>query len=214
MYHKAIKIVGQLTECAKKAGIAHAHFIGYGTLLGKIRENKPIAHDSDADMCILADKVDPEQELRYYEEIQKAGLFGARKKIKKRWDTNRFLWISVKERKRACKSCNWFQQRIDGYYYHSKGKDWIKKLGPRLKPPVMEGEAIMKGVRAELLEELMPIDFCGVKTNIPVRYGEILDVWYPDWATPRKGGASKEEIVLIVNKWKEPQLWTRLNRWR
>lgn len=210
----AIKIVSQLVECGKLAGIHHAQFIGYGTMLGHIREGGPIGHDSDTDMCILSDKITAEQEMRYYDEINKMGLFGARRKTKKRLDTNRYLWISVRESKKKCKSCNWFQQKIEGYYYHSKGDAWIKKLGPRLKPPVESGEAIMKGVRAELMEDLIPIDFCGVQTNIPRRYGELLDVWYPDWAVPRKGGASKEEIVLIVDKWREPEKWTKINRWR
>ena len=214
MYNKAIKIVRQLVECAKLSGIHHAQFISYGTLLGYVREGRPIGHDTDVDMSILADKVTAEQEVLYYDEISKMGLFGSRRKVRKRLDTNRHLWISVRAKKSSCKSCNWFQQRIGDYYYHSKGNDWVKKLGPRLKPPVESGEAILKGVRAELIEDLIPVDFCGVQTNIPKRYGEILDVWYPDWVVPRKGGASKEEILLIVDKWKEPKKWTRLNRWR
>ena len=208
----AVTIVGQLVECAKKAGIHHAQFISYGTMLGQVREGGPIGHDDDVDMSILADKITPEQEMLYFNEIEKMGLFGSRKKTKKRLDTNRFLWISVRESKKTCKSCNWFQQRVGRYYYHSKGDDWVKKLGPRLKPPVEGGEAIMKGVRAELIEDLIPIDFCGVQTYMPRRYGEILDVWYPDWAVPRKGGASKEEIVLIVDKWREPKKWIRVKR--
>ena len=207
---KVIDILGKLMECAKKAGIYQNTFLGYGTLLGKVRENRPIKHDPDADVCILADKCTQEQEQEYYLQCQKMGLFKARpNRIRKRGDNGRFLWFSVKEYKQGCKCCNWFQQRWNGYYWHSKAHTWVWKIGGHLKPPVGEAVAIMKGVKEDLFDGgLTEVDYCGIKINIPKRYGTLLDIWYPNWAIPKKGGASDESRLLIVKQWENEKTWS------
>ena len=209
---KVIDIVGKLMQCAKKAGIYQHTFIGYGTLLGKVREDRPIKHDKDADVCILADRCTREQEEAYYLECERIGLFNARRRVKKRGDNGRFLWFSVREYKGGCKCCNWFQQRYNGYYWHSKPDTWVWKIGNNLKPPPEHAVGIMKGVKEGLYDELIEVDFCGIKVNIPKRYGTILDVLYRNWAIPKKGGASLDEMLLIIKNWNNEKSWYQRRR--
>ena len=113
---KVIDILGKLMECARKAGIYQNTFLGYGTLLGKVRENRPIKHDPDADVCILADKCTQEQEQEYYLQCQKMGLFKARpNRIRKRGDNGRFLWFSVKEYKQGKIDEKTLMQSLNSY---------------------------------------------------------------------------------------------------
>jgi len=198
----------KIWQTAHKLGIAQHCFLGFGTLLGKIREDGLIAHDDDTDFCVLADKLTREQEDQFYEELDKLGLFKARRREKRRDDSGRLIWCSLKEEADGTKNCIWFWQKWKNFYWHTKGDDWVIKIGPRMKPP-HKGPmvAIMKGIRAELLEELMEVDFLGEKVNVPRKYGTVLDLWYPGWATPKTGGASKEDYLAVINNWNNEGSW-------
>jgi hypothetical protein len=210
---KGFETLCRVTECAKRAGIGDYHFACFGTLLGIIREGDLMEHDDDIDVGIYADKITQEQEVAYFNEIEKEGLFKSRKKEQRRLDTNRLLWFSCREKDDGVKSCNWLWQSINGLYWHSKGIDWSDKIGARLKPPVDRRtvQAIAKGIRVESLNGLVKIKLKGVEFNIPLNYGSCLDVWYPDWMVKRSG-ASREDLLLIVPNWKESKTWKMQRR--
>ena len=94
----AVEDLRTIHECAEKAGISHALFINFGLLLGICREHDFIGHDNDVDMCVLADKITPDQELRYFEELKKADMFASRerhsfKKSLSGWNKSRYYEI-------------------------------------------------------------------------------------------------------------------------
>jgi hypothetical protein len=74
----AVDDIRIMYDCADKAGIRHALFIGFGHLLGIVREGDFIGHDNDGDMCILADRITAEQLVRYYQYLAESGMFFAR----------------------------------------------------------------------------------------------------------------------------------------
>jgi hypothetical protein len=53
--------------------------------------------------------------------------------------------------------------------------------------------------------------FCGKEYMFPLLYGSILDLWYREWKTPKKG-ASSEQMVLVVKKWKDESTWRMFRR--
>lgn len=203
---KALETLRKVMLAANRAGITHAHFIAFGTLLGAVRDAGPILEDHDNDVGILSDRVTAEQEMAYYNEIDKQGLFSSRRAEQKRSDNGRFTWFSCREKDDSVKCCNWFWILHNGYYWHSKGLIWIGTVGHRLKPPITTGEAILKGIKKELLEELIPIDFCGIKVNIPKRAGEVLDIWYPGWLH-KENVSSREDILMHIPSWKDKSMW-------
>jgi len=212
----AIETLSITRQCAIDTGVYDYMFPGYGTLLGFVRENDLIGHDDDTDMCILADKITAQQEHDFYRLLKERGMFKHREKIATRRDTARYLWHSMKRRhgKKGLKCCTWYQQLWRGHYWHSKARSWVKKIGVRLRPePNPESDAIMKGVKADLMWPLIEREFLGMKFMFPLKYPALLDVWYLDWKTPQKGGSSREEILCIVGDWDKEKTWTTRRRW-
>lgn len=216
MPRSVVKLVEQLRflmQAAKGAGIWHAVFLGYGTCLGAVREGKIIGHDSDADICIMSDWITKEQEDKYYQTLWDMGLFRARHKEARRRDNGRLLWCSLKQRKGGMKTCNWFQFLYDGMYWHSKGRNWVRKIGMRLNPTVDQSiQAIGKGTPKHLFKHLITIKFYEMDWKIPLAFGEWLTFMYDDFMTPRRGGASRSPYILLVPDWNKPEKWTRLVR--
>ena len=91
-----IKQMHHIREIAKKSGIYHAMFPGFGSLLGMVREGGLIKHDDDTDMCVLSDKITEEQENAFVKGLADAGMFKYRRKMERRTDNNRLLWLSLK----------------------------------------------------------------------------------------------------------------------
>lgn len=206
---KQAKLLSQLAvllDCATRSGIAEHTILGYGTMLGMVREGRPLNNDNDGDICILTDRITKEQEDAFYGYLKEAKVFAFREREKRRLDTGRLLWLSCKMEEDGIKTCMWFQQLINGYYWHSKGDTWVTRIGARLKPAITQAQAIMKGVVAEPFKRLKVVNFCGQQWRIPIGYGEVLDHWYPDWATERSE-QSREEILMIIPNWRNPNTW-------
>ena len=213
-----IQQMHHIREIAKSAGIYHAIFPGFGSMLGMVREDNLLAHDDDTDMCVLSELITKEQEDAFVQGLEDARMFEYRRKVERRTDNDRLLWLSLKSSNKhghgiypgCAKSCIWFFFKWKGFYFHSKGRAWIKKLGPRLKIP-QDHEAIGKGVDERLFRHMIKRKFCGKEYMFPALYGTILDRWYGDWKVPR-GGSSREEMVIIVKKWKDQSTWKLLRR--
>jgi hypothetical protein len=206
---KKSKLVEQLKFiriCAIKADIWDHVFLGYGTMLGAVMERGIIGNDADADICLMADRFTKDQEDVFYRALWDEGLFEHRHREQRRSDTGRLLWCSVKKFKSGMKNCIWFQFPHNGFYWHSKGPDWVKKIGGRLEPAFNSGEAVAKGIPAGYFDEFSEVDWYGQPWKIPTSYGTCLDFYYPKWLVPA-GGCSHSQYILTVDKWKNEQTW-------
>lgn len=216
---EGIRALCKIRKCAEDAGMGHALFLGYGTLLGLVREKGFIGHDKDMDVCIRSDMVTLEQEKKFYEELDNSGLFNSRRRRRAR-PNGRLLWLSTRElpnkgvdlEDAGVKCCIWFQYFWKGYMWHSKGHRWIEKIGMRRNLPIDydNAKAIAKGIPEIFCRKLITKEFYGEKFNVPSMYGSCLDAWYPDWLTPR-GGSSKCEIIKIINDWNNDHTWKIVN---
>lgn len=214
-------------DCAAKAGIRKYLFVNFGLLLGIVRENDFIPHDNDVDLCVLMDRITPQQQLKYFKLLEENELFFARKKysfVKHKDGFSKNLigsehatsdkkvhmtWFSLRKRKSYPKFCHWFMFPWNGYYWHTKAGKWVsrRKFDPQKFGYNSSDDAILKGMPERDLKELMEIDFKGLKINIPKRYGSVLDWCYPGWLVPKKGGASSKKTVCIVRNWDEKKSW-------
>lgn len=205
---KLIEQLKYIRQAAIKADIWHATFLGYGSMLGAVRDGGIIDHDDDADVCVLADKIEHTQENLFYKYLWDYGLFEKRHKERRRHDTERLVWCSLKKFKNGMKTCIWFQQRWNGFYWHSKAKGWVGKIGRRLDPPIPSHyEGLSKGIPEEFFDKLVEIDWYHVPWKIPLDYGKCLDFYYPNWSVPKKGGASSTDYWWIVPSWRKPKEW-------
>jgi hypothetical protein len=208
---KKSKLVEQLKyirQAAIKSGIWKYTFLGYGSMLGAVREKGIIGHDPDADICILADKIEHPQENLFYKYLWDYKLFAHRHKERRRHDTGRLLWCSLKKFKNGMKTCLWFQQRWNGFYWHAKGKVWVSKIGRRLNPPIPGTyDSVGKGIPEDYFDGLTEIDWYHVPWKVPTSYGKCLDFYYPNWSVPKKGCASESPYLWVVPKWKFPKKW-------
>jgi hypothetical protein len=146
-----------ITDCARKLHIEDRLFVGFGLLLGMVRENDFIGHDDDVDMCLQSDKITAQQEMEYFVELHKRGMFFSRRK----WSTRkaddglrfdlvapmrqcqgsgidlnlcrsdgpkeRLTWFSLRRRPENHKICHWLMFKWGGYYWHTKAGKWLNR---------------------------------------------------------------------------------------
>ena len=205
----------KILDCAQAAAVHEEMFLGFGTMLGIVREGGLISTDNDTDVCIFGDKISSLQEGAFYSCLAKAGLFSSRHAQARREDTGRLLWISLKAEKKGTKSCIWFWYPWQKYYWHSKGRDWVRDA----KFPVSkfqyspDSEALMKGIPAKFVEkticveEILGFKYLGRDFRISRDYGSCLDIYYPGWLQERPGETSERRIVAEVPKWADQSTW-------
>jgi len=235
---RALDDLSIIVACADEAGISEHLFVGFGLLLGIVREWDFIANDDDVDMCVKSDKITPDQEIRYFAALARNGMFTARRKIEVRPDADgwtcdeiemareyyrgdaagnatsrphpaRFAWFSLRKRSEHNKFCHWFMLPWNGCYWHTKGRNWVaerKFSHKQVAYDLVHDEALMLGTPQGYLDEIVEIEFRGVKLNVPVMAGHCLDYWYPGWLTPA-GGSSAKRAVCRVPSWADPSRW-------
>lgn len=207
----AIELLNDMHNCAVKAGVSKYMFIGFGTMLGALRDNGLIKHDDDMDICFLP--MPPELKESYYRECMNAGLLAGWKNPAERTSSKpsgELLWFSAKKGEKTTKSCNWFFEEWDDMLWHTKGKAWVseehfpRKL--RYKP---DDEAVMLGAPTKYFG-LQAIRFEGITLNMPNMPGTLCDLYYPDWFTPQEGGTSAQVYIARVGRWDDKSTWSRL----
>lgn len=208
------KQLGVIKECAQIAGIEHAMTLAFGTLLGCVREKRIIPHDDDTDVGILADLITKEQEDVFVDCLKKRGLFDAREKRRYRGDTGRILWCSLRTDKYPLylKSCIWFMYRWNGYIWHTKGVDWVGKIGVKRElADIKTCVAVAKGNTARYYDHLIKKRFYDDDYYIPLEYGSILREWYGNFMIPKEGGCSTLMTACIIHDWSKPNKWEIVN---
>ncbi len=218
----ARRVLSDLKACAIEAGIYHAWFLAFGTLLGACRPSKRphgetpiyvpgiILDDDDIDIGILSDRITAEQEEDYVRRVRERRLFTVRERFERRNDSGRLLWFTLRREKppRGTKCCHWFWFNHGGFRWHSKGRSWINnpKLPSAKYPHGTDDSALCLGVPSGYLDRLYEIEFEGDRYNVPVQAGACLDLWYPNWITPQDV-SSKQEYVLKVGRWDDAASW-------
>ena len=213
-----IKLLKKLKECLLEVGIYEYSHLGFGTCLGAVRPTKRadsrhylglMEHDHDSDMCYLAEKFPIEKREELFQTCKKKGLFkwpNPNGRIQRK-PSGEILWFSVKMHSARC--CQWFTYPYKGYRWHSKGSKWTvnEKFDMRRYNYNHSYDAIAKGTPDKYYQSLIEIDFEGFRMNIPTMSGSLLDCWYPGWSVPRKGGASKKDVVCIIKDWEDETTW-------
>jgi len=231
----ALEELQLMLECGERAGIRKAMFLGFGVMLGQVMLynfkrgcGDFIPNDNDMDMCIDADTISADQELCYYNELSKAGLFANRRKISLKKDPKgfykgliergggesgpkvRFNWLSLRHKHHGVKSCNWFFYKWNGFYWHSKGGQWVtaRKFDPGKFAYKPDDVAMAKGIPARFIKPLVETDFHGVRVQFPLQAATCADYWYPGWWLPKtKRGASRKTAVCAIKDWGNKKTW-------
>jgi len=179
---RAVGLVQGLTNglFAKKAFRPAKWFVCFGTLLRMIRDKGNMKEGDDIDLGLLYEEFDQhiienhikafglEIERMIINDVTKTPLYYGLKAYGTNIHICIFLWYKHKN------------IRYHTYDINREGKNVPSKY-------------IFKGVPADTLEgdtQQMPVPNTYRTVNVPRGYGRLLDTWYPDWLTKRKGQSS------------------------
>lgn len=177
-------------KAAKDADMYGCMFLAFGSLLGYVRNRGVVPHDDDMDVGFISDTLEKAQCDHYIDRLEYYGCFKVRRKHTFNQITKKPFWVSIKKHPERCwKCCNWFMFEHNGYIWHHKGLD-----------------SKIKGIPAKYLQLGASVTFLGQKIRIPKYSGACLDLWYPDWRTPRKGGSSCGTLMSVKN-WNDKKTW-------
>jgi hypothetical protein len=196
------EFIAKMLECGDKVGIVDKMFLGFGNVLGYALYGDFLPNDNDIDMCFL-DGIPQEQRQAYLDECKDAGLTENRE-CGPTTVEGKYSWFSSGPKspmiEHGVKSCKWFWFEHGGYYWHSKGTNWIGHRGLNKEFPTAKGipTTIFNG-------ELKKVQFGDVAVQIPKNIGQCLDWWYPGWLI-RKKEQSAEKAILVMPK-EERRYW-------
>ena len=186
--HEEISII---IECAKKAGIHEKMFLSFGGVLGYAIHGDFLANDDDVDISFLP--VLEEEKCLYLGELKSAGMTESRMKGPEFVDGNT-VWFSVGRKpisSGGVKVCNWFWFEHGGYWWHSKGTEWVDG-----SPSIPSA----KGIPSRIFNgKLHSVNFGGNAINVPDNIGLCLDWWYPGWVVREHCSSRKTAILDMRN---------------
>ena len=189
---KTINTVGYLLERARQP-----YFLCFGTLLGLVRDRNVVDGDTDIDIGIRAEDAREKVIMSCFQR------FGYMKhKLIRRDDIDMtdprishetLVYVSFKHLTLPCVDV-FIWPKSNGYRWHTY--DFLNESKER--PSTYH----WKGVKAEWLDRLEKSTFGTQKKPLftrnvffPLMYGHLLDTWYPDWKTPRKGESTSPWIL-------------------
>ena len=169
------------------------HFCCFGTLLGLIRDDGVVPGDTDIDLGIFYEDMD---DGRIVKSMAKFGYFEDHRITNDFYKPSRPFYISFKARNMP-DICLFAWYRVGNMRYHTYDVHFEKRDVP--------SEYVFKGVPAHLLEDTFQFWPLGKdKTqltqhsfSLPIQYGTLLDLWYPDWKTKRKGVSTSPYIIKM-----------------
>ena len=219
------RILVALRDASEEAGIADKMILGFGTLLGAVRNRSIIEHDTDMDVCFLPLTI--EEKEKYYDICHRKGLFNGwfallkqegdgkiYDKIKEFECTDRISreisrqsseinWFSTKIGESETKCCNWFLTEWEGIMWHHKGPFWKKDFGNTRGG----SRCYLKGAKSEFFRGTSTIEFLGESFRIPNSTGSLLDFWYPNWMVPKYEGESCHDIIATYDNYFDKTTW-------
>lgn len=178
-------------------------FACFGTLLGMIRDDGPIKDDHDIDIGIFYEDTD---EVRLVNGFSKWNYKLAKKTINDYELPNKPFHMSFVSNQKMPELCVFAWYKHKDYRYHTYDVNQENKPVP--------SEYVFKGVPGKLLSDIIQFNPT-VKGNImfqrppyvPLKYGTILDIWYPNWKVP-KGGQSETPYIVKMKSCKQ---WDKIN---
>ena len=181
-------------------------FCCFGTLLGFIRDNGAVKGDNDIDLGMFYEHMDEE---RIVKGMKKYNYTLHHKIVNNYEKPNKPYYLSFTSEQHP-PLCLFAWVKHGEFRYHTYDTKHEKPQGG------VPSEYVFKGVPANLFDDILshwPADkdkkqLTRHEFKIPRKYGTLLDLWYPDWKTPRKGESHTPYVVRMKNckDWKNAEL--------
>jgi len=168
------QITGVMTMLLDKEMKPLKWFMSFGSLLRMIRDDGKMKDEDDIDIGLIYDSIEPH---RLENSFTAVGL-QIHHKIVHDVD-KRPLYYNLKGQHSNYCIFLWYKHK--NVYYHTYDVLMEKKSKP--------SRYIFKGVPCECLDgdtQELPFRDTYRLVKVPRGYGQLLDIWYPDWLTKRK----------------------------